>query len=64
MAGGLDKISSGCAQGSGATAESVQEWCRADLMGYKVPREVTYRQITPVGGGEVLRRELVRNYTG
>ncbi len=46
------------------TAESVQEWCRADLMGYKVPREVIFIDKLPRSGvGKVLRRELVNSYS-
>ena len=45
------------------TTEAVQEWCRADLMGYKVPREVIFIDKLPRSGvGKVLRRELVRIY--
>ncbi|NPV41863.1 MAG: hypothetical protein HPY72_11060 [Anaerolineae bacterium] len=47
------------------TTEAVQEWCRADLMSYKVPREVIFIDKLPGSGvGKVLRRESVSNNTG
>ncbi len=41
------------------TEESVREWCRERLTGYKVPRHVQFREALPkTNVGKVLRRVL------
>jgi len=44
---------------SSLTVEELQAWCRENLTGYKVPRQLVFRDslpMTPVG--KILRREL------
>jgi long-chain acyl-CoA synthetase len=48
-------------QGQQATADEIRAYCRERLTGYKVPREVEFRETLPkTMVGKVLRRELVK----
>lgn len=51
-------------EGQAATAEQIQEYCKEQLTGYKVPRFIEFRSELPKSiVGKVLRRELVREET-
>ncbi len=50
-------------EGQQATAEDIQNFCRENLVGYKVPKQVEFREALPKTlVGKVLRRELVREH--
>jgi len=50
------------ADGADLTADSVRDFCRTGLTGYKIPRHVTFLDALPKSTvGKILRREL-RNY--
>ena len=43
----------------GLTADALREFCRANLTGYKMPREFVFRAELPKSNvGKILRREL------
>jgi long-chain acyl-CoA synthetase len=49
--------------GAQASAEEIQTWCEENLIYYKVPVEVVFREALPrTMVGKVLRRELVREH--
>jgi long-chain acyl-CoA synthetase len=49
--------------GQTLTAEEVIEWCKKDLAGYKVPKQVEFRDELPkTTVGKILRRELVKQH--
>ncbi|MDW8325096.1 MAG: long-chain fatty acid--CoA ligase [Anaerolineales bacterium] len=50
--------------GETATAEEIRAFCKERLTGYKVPKEVEFRDALPrtPGVGKLLRRELVREH--
>jgi long-chain acyl-CoA synthetase len=49
--------------GKTATAEEIIEWAKKDLAGYKVPREVEFRNELPkTTVGKILRRELIKEH--
>ncbi len=48
-------------EGQTATAEEIREFCKASLVGYKVPKQVEFRTALPKSAvGKVLRRELAK----
>jgi long-chain acyl-CoA synthetase len=48
-------------EGQTATAEEIREFCKASLVGYKVPKQVEFRSSLPKSAvGKVLRRELAK----
>jgi len=47
------------APGASASAETLIEFCRGALSGYKVPREVRFvAELPRNAGGKILKREL------
>lgn len=47
--------------GMTATADEIREFCKASLVGYKVPKQVEFRTALPKSAvGKVLRRELAK----
>ena len=49
--------------GEAATEKDIIEWCKKDLAGYKVPKEVEFRNALPRSSAlKVLRRELIREH--
>ncbi|MGD8458345.1 MAG: long-chain fatty acid--CoA ligase [Anaerolineales bacterium] len=49
--------------GETATAEEIIGWAKKDLAGYKVPREVEFREELPkTTVGKILRRELIKEH--
>ena len=49
--------------GAQASAEEIRAWCEENLIYYKVPVEVVFRDSLPrTTVGKVLRRELVREH--
>lgn len=50
-------------EGQSLTAEEVIEWCKKDLAGFKVPKQVEFRDELPkTTVGKILRRELVKQH--
>lgn len=48
-------------QGQQVTADEIRAFCRQQLTGYKVPRQIEFRDSLPkTMVGKVLRRELVK----
>jgi long-chain acyl-CoA synthetase len=69
--GGIPDVKSGEAvkawvvlkPGEAATEKDIIEWCKEDLAGYKVPKEVEFRNALPRSSAlKVLRRELIREH--
>jgi long-chain acyl-CoA synthetase len=49
--------------GKTATAQEIIDWAKKDLAGYKVPREVEFRDELPkTTVGKILRRELIKEH--
>jgi long-chain acyl-CoA synthetase len=49
--------------GKNATAEELREFCKKDLAGYKVPKEIEFRSELPkTTVGKILRRELIKEH--
>ncbi|NIV10488.1 MAG: AMP-binding protein [Aliifodinibius sp.] len=49
--------------GQQATEEELREWCKKDLAGYKVPKQIEFRDELPkTTVGKILRRELVKEH--
>jgi long-chain acyl-CoA synthetase len=49
--------------GETATVEELRAWCKEQLAGYKVPRQIEFRDELPkTTVGKILRRELVRSH--
>jgi long-chain acyl-CoA synthetase len=49
--------------GHSLTAEEVIQWCKKDLAGFKVPKQVEFRDELPkTTVGKILRRELVKEH--
>jgi len=49
--------------GKTATAKEIIEWAKKDLAGYKVPREIEFRDELPkTTVGKILRRELIKEH--
>ncbi|MDH5507852.1 MAG: AMP-binding protein, partial [Anaerolineae bacterium] len=47
--------------GESATVEDIRAWCKERLAGYKVPKQIEFRDELPKSTvGKILRRELVR----
>jgi long-chain acyl-CoA synthetase len=50
-------------EGQSLTADEVIEWCKKDMAGYKVPKQVEFRDELPkTTVGKILRRELVKEH--
>jgi len=48
-------------EGEELSLEEIREWCKERLAGYKVPKQVEFRDELPKSTvGKILRRELVR----
>ena len=69
--GGIPDVKSGEAvkawivlkPGEAATEKDIIEWCKEDLAGYKVPKEVEFRNALPRSSAlKVLKRELIREH--
>lgn len=46
-----------------ATEEEIREFCKKDLAGYKVPKEIEFRNELPkTAVGKILRRELIKEH--
>lgn len=51
------------APGKSATAETLQDFCREHIAGYKIPRSFEFPQALPISGaGKILKRELRQSY--
>jgi len=49
--------------GQAATVEELREFCKTDLAGYKVPKEIEFRgELPKTTVGKILRRELVKEH--
>ena len=49
--------------GQSATVEELVEWCKKDLAGYKVPKQIEFRDELPkTNVGKILRRELAKEH--
>jgi long-chain acyl-CoA synthetase len=50
-------------EGQSLTADEVIAWCKKDMAGYKVPKQVEFRDELPkTTVGKILRRELVKEH--
>ncbi|HKJ27844.1 MAG TPA: benzoate-CoA ligase family protein, partial [Anaerolineales bacterium] len=48
-------------QGQSASEEELIEWCKKDLAGYKIPKQIEFRDELPkTNVGKILRRELAK----
>jgi long-chain acyl-CoA synthetase len=49
--------------GQQASAEEIIDWCKKDLAGYKVPKQIEFRKELPkTNVGKILRRELIKEH--